>query len=185
MTFPLDLSQYRSTTAFKTKVRRTLWRTIESTVFRFSPSKAFGWRRFWLRIFGARLSSSSYVYPTSKIWDPKMLEMGIHSSIASHVDCYCIVPITIGNHCTISQGAFLCTGTHDISVYNMPLVTKPIVIRDGAWVCARAFVGPGVVIAEGCVVAACAVVVRDTEPWTVVGGNPAVYLKNREIGARQ
>jgi len=136
-----------------------------------------------LRLFGAKLTTTSYVYPTTQIWDPKMLEMGEHSAMASHVECYCIDRIIIGNHCTISQEAFLCTGTHDVSAYNMPLIVKPIYIHDGAWICARAYVGPGIVIGEGSVVAACGVVVRDTEPWTIVGGNPAAFIKKRLVTA--
>jgi acetyltransferase-like isoleucine patch superfamily enzyme len=40
---------------------------------------------------------------------------------------------------------------------------------------------PGVTIGEGAVVAAGSVVVKDVEPWTVVGGNPAKVIKKREI----
>ena len=40
---------------------------------------------------------------------------------------------------------------------------------------------PGVTIGEGAVVAAGAVVTKDVEPFTVVGGNPAKFIKNREM----
>jgi len=63
----------------------------------------------------------------------------------------------------------------------MPLVTAPIVINDGAWVCADAFIGPGVTIGEGAVVGARAVVMKDVDPWTVVAGNPAQFIKKREL----
>ena len=48
---------------------------------------------------------------------------------------------------------------------------------------ARAFVGPGVAIGEGAVVGACAVVIKDIEPWTVVAGNPAKFINRRELKA--
>lgn len=63
----------------------------------------------------------------------------------------------------------------------MELTHKPIVIASQAWVAARAFVGPGVTVGEGAVVGACAVVMKDVEPWTVVAGNPAKFIKRREI----
>ena len=110
-----------------------------------------------------------------------MLSMGEYSVLAENVDCYCIAPISIGAHCTVSQGAFLCTGSHDISSPTMRLLCSPIKICDNAWVCARAYVGPGVTVSEGAVVAACGVAVKDIPPWTVVGGNPARQIKIRQI----
>jgi len=61
------------------------------------------------------------------------------------------------------------------------LTHAPIRIEDGAWVCARAFVGPGVMIGKGAVVAACAVVSKDVAAWNVVVGNPATFKKLRRI----
>jgi putative colanic acid biosynthesis acetyltransferase WcaF len=63
----------------------------------------------------------------------------------------------------------------------MELTNKPIVIGPQAWVAARAFISPGVTVGEGAVVGACAVVTKDVEPWTVVAGNPAKFIKKREI----
>jgi putative colanic acid biosynthesis acetyltransferase WcaF len=61
----------------------------------------------------------------------------------------------------------------------MPLTTAPIVIGDWAWVCADVFVGPGVTIGPGAVVGARSSVYKDVAPWTVVGGNPAKFIKKR------
>ena len=61
----------------------------------------------------------------------------------------------------------------------LPLKIAPITIGDRAWVAADAFVGMGVTIGEGAVVGARAAVFKDVEPWTVVGGNPAKFIKKR------
>ena len=61
------------------------------------------------------------------------------------------------------------------------LVTAPITICDGVWIGARAIILPGVTIGEGAVVAAGAVVTKDVEPFTVVGGNPAKFIKHRNF----
>ena len=81
----------------------------------------------------------------------------------------------------VSDGAFLCTASHDIRSQVFELQTKPVVVGDCAWICARATVLPGVTIGEGSVVAAGALVTKDTEPWTVVGGNPAKAIGKRQI----
>ena len=54
-------------------------------------------------------------------------------------------------------------------------------IGDRAWVCAEVFVGQGATVGEGAVCAARAVVIKDVEPWTMVGGNPAKFIKKRKI----
>lgn len=90
----------------------------------------------------------------------------------------------LGNKVTISQYAYLCTASHDISILEKPLTAKPITIESYAWVCARAFITPGVNIGQGAVVAACGVVLKDIERWKVVGGNPAKVMKDRVISEK-
>ena len=107
--------------------------------------------------------------------------MEAYSCLADGVECYNVAPVTIGAHSTISQGAFLCTASHDITDPCHQLVTAPIVIEDQVWVGARAFIGMGVVVRQGAVVGATASVYKNVEPWTVVGGNPARFIKKREI----
>ena len=63
----------------------------------------------------------------------------------------------------------------------MPLTTAPIVIESQVWVCAAAFVAPGVTVGEGAVVGARACVIKDVEPWTVVSGNPAIFIRQRKV----
>ena len=134
-----------------------------------------------LRLFGAKLTSSSVVYSSVRIYMPWHLEMGVHSCLADDVDCYNVAPVKIGDHTTVSQKAYLCTASHDITKGNLPLITAPIVIEDQVWVAADAFVGMGVTIGQGAVVGARACVYKDVEAWTVVGGNPARELKKRVL----
>ena len=107
--------------------------------------------------------------------------MGEYSCLSHFVDCYCVAPIKIGAHATVSQYSYLCTASHDIEDPQMPLVTAPITIGEGAWVTAGVFIGPGVTIGEGAVVGARSVVLKDVEAWTVVAGNPAKFIKNRQL----
>jgi len=107
--------------------------------------------------------------------------MGPHSCLANDVDCYCVAPIELGAFALVSQYSYLCAATHDYQNPEFPLIPKPIVIRDRAWIAAGAFIGPGVEIGEGAVCGARSVVIRDVEPWTVCAGNPAKPIKRRRM----
>ena len=107
--------------------------------------------------------------------------MGAHSCIGPAVDCYNVAKIEIGAFATVSQYTYLCGATHDYRSLAMPLVPKPIVIGERAWVAAGAFIGPGVTIGPGAVIGARSCVTRDVPAWTVVAGNPARFLKERVL----
>ncbi|MBB3206299.1 putative colanic acid biosynthesis acetyltransferase WcaF [Rhodopirellula rubra] len=134
-----------------------------------------------LRSFGASIGANARISPSARVWAPWNLTVGEEASIAHNVDCYCVAPISIGAHATVSQYAHLCSASHDISDPHMSLTMLPISIADQAWVCAGAFIGPGVDIGAGAVVGAHAVVTRSVDEWTVVAGNPARPLKRREL----
>ncbi len=112
---------------------------------------------------------------------PWRLKMGEKSSLGDGAWAYCLDHITIGKNCCIGEDVRLLTGSHDVASPRFDLVTKPIVIQDNVWVATGAIILPGVTIGEGAVVAAGAVVTKDVEPWTVVGGNPAKFIKKREL----
>lgn len=175
----IDIAGYSTRFSLGNKLRRLVWNGVWLLAFRTSPRPLFAWRRFLLRCFGAKVGQRANVYPTTKIWGPWNLELGDYACLGPDVDCYTMDRIFVGANATVSQYAFLCTGTHDITDPHMGLVTSPIVIENGAWVCARAFVGPGVTVGEGAVVGACAAVFKNVEPWAVVGGNPAKFIKKR------
>lgn len=140
-----------------------------------------GWKLFLLRLFGAKVHSRSVVYSSARIYMPWNLEMHEYSCLAPQVDCYNVAKITIGAHATISQKTYLCAASHDVTKANYPLITAPIIIEDQAWVGTDAFVGPGVTVGQGGVVGAKAAVFKDVDPWTIVGGNPAKFIKKRVI----
>lgn len=63
----------------------------------------------------------------------------------------------------------------------MPLVYSPITIGAQAWVAAGCFIAPGVSVGEGAVVGAYSVVTKDVPAWTVVAGNPARFIRMRQL----
>jgi putative colanic acid biosynthesis acetyltransferase WcaF len=139
------------------------------------------WKRILLQLFGAKMAPTAAVYSSTKVYYPPYLTMDEYACLAPDVDCYNVAPIRIGKYVTVSQGTMLCTASHDISSSKHELITAPIIIEDQAWVGAQAFVGMGVTVGKGAVVGARAAVFRNVEPWTIVGGNPAKFIKTRII----
>ena len=164
--------------------KRALWEWVQRTAIRFSPRRAYAWRRFWLRRFGAVISSSCGTRPTTRIVHPWLLKMGSYSIIADNVTIYNLGQVSIGDHTMVSQDVYVCAGTHDYRQADLPLVRSKVSIGDGVWVCAGAFIGPGVEVGDNSVVAARACVTRDVEVGVVVGGNPARVIKAR-VGTGQ
>lgn len=178
----VDLSNYNFSFSLRNKVGRLTWNVVYWTLFRpFNLVLFKRWRTFVLRTFGAKIGKNAHIYASARIWAPWNLQIGEFSSIGPGVDCYNQGKITVGNHCTISQKSYLCASTHDFTISNFPLVLRPIEIKDQVWIAADAFVGPGVMIGEGAVVGARAAVFRNVMSWTVVGGNPASFIKKRQL----
>lgn len=173
--------KHKSSHSLRNKLVRGVWAVVYQLLFRPSPRVCHGWRRLLLRAFGARMGKNAIVYPTAKIWIPMNLEIGESSCVGPDVDCYCVDRIVIGKHCVISQYSYLCTASHDHRSTSFDLVTAPIHICDQAWVAADVFIGPAVTVGEGAVVGARTSVFKSVKPWTIVGGNPARFIKIREL----
>lgn len=163
------------------RLRRVLWGTAYCLLFRPSPRPFHSWRSFLLRFFGAKMGRGCHIYPKAVIWAPWNLIVEDEGSAADGVTLYSMASITIGKRAVVSQGAHLCTGTHDYLDPTFRLYAKPIVIGGEAWVCAEVFVGPGVTIGEGTVVGARSVVTRDMPAWTVCAGHPCAPIRPRAI----
>jgi putative colanic acid biosynthesis acetyltransferase WcaF len=163
------------------KLGRVLWAIVWALLFRPSPIIMLGWRRMLLRLFGARIGKGAKIMPSTKIWAPWNLTMSEEACLSHNVDCYCVAPVSIGAHATVSQYSFLCTATHDVQDPHMRLVTAPIVIGDGAWVAADVFVAPGITIEEGAVVGVRSSVFKDMPAWTICAGQPCRPIRKREL----
>lgn len=174
----MNLSEYKEEKPHY--LRRIVWTVVNATLFRILVGRQLRMaRNIILRAFGAQIPLRSLVYSTCKIWAPWNLKIGHYSCIGPHTQIYNKAPVVIGDNTVISQGTFLCTASHNITDPCHSLITAPIVVKDRAWVAADVFVGMGVTIGEGAVVGARAAVFKDVEDYTVVGGNPARFIKKR------
>jgi len=130
-----------------------------------------------LRLFGARVGVGVVIRGRVNITFPWKLEIGDHVWIGDETLILSLAEVKIGSSVCLSQRAFLCTGSHDHTKAAFNLTTKPIVIEDGCWVGAQAFIGPGVTLKQNTVCAAGAVVVKDAGPDELIGGNPAKLIR--------
>ncbi|MCD8061367.1 MAG: putative colanic acid biosynthesis acetyltransferase [Akkermansiaceae bacterium] len=177
-----DIPSYQTHFPLKNKLARLAWQVVYALLFRpCIPHFLNGWRIFLLRCFGAKIGKGSVVYAQSRIWAPWNLAIGHKTCIGPGAELYNPAPFTIGNNVTISQKSYLCGGSHDISRLNKPFLCAPITIDDHVWICAASFIKMGIHLHKGCIVGATSSVFKDVEEWTVVGGNPARYLKDRVL----
>lgn len=173
-------SAYVSPWSLGVRVKVLLWEICWGLFCGWTPKPFNAWRLFWLRCFGARIEGAPFVHGRASIIRPWNLALRRRSCIGDGAVAYCLDRIELGEGSTIAQGAYLCTGTHAFDLPHTPLKTAPILVGAHAFVGLRAIVLPGVHVGAGCVVGAGAVLTRDSEPWSIYGGNPA-----RRIGTRR
>lgn len=166
--------------SLQNRLGRLLWSVVYILAFRPTPRMLHGWRNLVLRLFGAQIGRHVHIHATVKIWAPWNLEVGNFVGIGDGVNLYCMDRIVIRDYAVVSQGAHLCAGSHDFNRANFQLITAPIVIGARAWICADAFVGMGVTIAEGVVLGARSLAAKSvSQPWSVWAGMPAKKIGDR------
>ena len=144
-----------------------------------SPRPCHGWRSLCLRLWGARIGAGCRIYPGAIIWAPWNLECAENACVASGAELHNPAPIRLGARTVVSQGAFICTASHDYTKASFPLVARAITVGADAWIGARAIVLPGCEIGEGSVIGAGSVVTRATPAWSVCAGNPCRVVRER------
>lgn len=162
-------------------VARLLWVGTQATVWRLAWRRLYVLRSGLLKLFGAEASWKVAVSGSCRILRPWDIRLGEYCSIGPGVTIYNLGRFSLGERSIISQDVYICGGTHDYTDPRYPLIRRAIEVGNDVWICAGAFIGPGVRIGDGAVVGAKAVVVGNVAPWTVVAGNPAKFIKRREL----
>ena len=117
------------------------------------------------------------IKPGVNIKYPWHLTIGDNSWIGENVWIDNLADVRIGQNCCISQGAMLLCGNHDYMKAGFDLLTGEIVLKDGAWVGAKAVVCPGVTMGAGSVLTVGSVATKDLIEDGIYQGNPAVLKK--------
>lgn len=135
---------------------------------------------FLLRLFGAKIGKDVRIKPGIYVHHPWKLTIGDHSWLA---ECRIenLAEVIIGANACVSQKAMLLTGNHDYKSVGFDLITKPIVLEEGAWIGANATVCPGITVKSHAVLTVGSIATKDLGPYSIYQGNPAVKVKDRVI----
>ena len=159
---------------------RALWYGVSLIVFQSGWVPLYGIKRWLLRRFGAQVGKGVVIKPHVRIKFPWRFRVGDHCWIGEDVWIDNLASVHLANDVCLSQGAYLCTGSHDHRRVTFDLIVKPIVVESGAWIGARAIVLLGVTIRRGAVVAAGSVVTRDVSSGVIAGGSPCRAIGDRD-----
>lgn len=176
-----DLRQFRLPARFRGRsaVVVQLWWLVQATLFRGSPQVFYGWRRWLLRLFGAKLGRGVLLRPTVEITYPWKLTVGDYSWVGDGAVLYTLGEIHIGAHSVVSQRSYICTGSHKPESPSFDIFAVPVRIGSECWIASDVFVAPGVSIGDGAVVGARSTVFDDLPPGMICYGNPARPVRAR------
>ena len=161
-----------------------LWWLVQASLFKGSPQFAYGFRRWLLRCFGAKVGQGVVIRPSVTITYPWKVSIGDHAWIGDDVVLYSLGEIEIGAHAVVSQSSYLCTGDHDYTQVDFPICSRKITIGPEAWLASDVFVAPGVTIGQGAVIGARSSVFSDMPAGMVCFGYPCRPVKPRAISAK-
>jgi putative colanic acid biosynthesis acetyltransferase WcaF len=177
------MDQFRVPPGFRGRsaVYTQLWWIVQSTLFGISPQALYGWRRWLLRSFGAKIGKGVFLRPSVRVTYPWKLTVGDYCHIGDEVVLYTLGEIEIGDCAVVSQRSYICTGSHDYTSRTFDIYAKKIVIESEAWVASDVFVAPGVRIGCGAVVGARSSVFTDVHPGVIYVGSPARFVGERTM----
>lgn len=163
------------------KFRYAFWLLISNIFFLSNIPYPNTIKVFILKCFGCKIGKKVVIKPWVKIKFPWMLTIGDSVWLGESVWIDNISNVVIGNNVCISQGSLLITGNHDYSSEKFELISKPIIIEDGVWVCAKTILTGGITIHSHTVLAINSLASKDLEPYSIYSGNPAIFIKKRKI----
>lgn len=164
------------------RVAMLAWEVCWAFFCAWTPKPLNRWRLLWLKLFGARIDGVPFVHQRARIQIPWNVTLHDRSCLGDRANLYSLGEIEIGVRAIVAQEAYLCTGSHDLTVAHLPLQVAKITIGDDAFVGARAFVLPGISLGREAIVGACSVVTRNVPPRTLVAGNPARVIREVRRG---
>lgn len=154
------------------KAKEMLWYLVKVLFFLTALPYPSRFKIWLLRRFGAKVGTGVVIKPRVNIHFPWKLVIGDHVWIGEEAFLLNFEILSIGNNVCISQRSFLCGGNHDFRKPAMPYRNGPITLKDGCWVGAYCFIGPGVTIGEDTVITVGSVITGDQGQAMVVTQPP-------------
>lgn len=167
------------------KIKSILKNLIEYGAFWVGLFPSHYFRLFYYRaIMGMKIGKYSSIHRGAQIRNGKGITIGDNCVIGEYILLDGRNIIQIGNNVNISSNVSIYTMQHD---YNDPYFSAcggKVIIGNNAWISSDSTILPNVNIGEGAVVGARSLVTKDVNEYTLVGGVPARYLKDRNRDIR-
>lgn len=176
-----NLNEFKLPKNFRGKSRLVVqtWWLVQALLFKTSPQIFYSWRRFLLRLFGAKIGKNVLIRPSTTITYPWKVSIGDFSWIGDDVVLYSLGEIEIGKNVVISQKSYLCSASHDYTKSDFPIFSKKIIINDQSWLATDVYIAPGVTVGEATVIGARSSVFKNLPARKICVGSPAEILKDR------
>ena len=143
------------------------------------PSHHF--RRFFYRLAGMKIGKGSTIHMGARFYDPRNIQIGNDSIIGEEAILDGRDKLIIGDHVDIASEVMIYNSEHDVQSSDFHAKTAPVEISDYVFIGPRAIILPGVKLGRGAVVGAGAVVTKDVQEFSIVGGVPAQKIGERKI----
>lgn len=127
-------------------------------------------------LFLGNIGEKSRVMPPVNVVRGNKVKIGRNVVIMNNSLFMAAGGITIDDDVMVAANAQLISNNHDLYDHQV-LTCKPVHLKRNCWIGAGATILPGVTVGENAVVAAGAVVTKNVEPNTIVGGNPAKIIR--------
>lgn len=134
---------------------------------------------FYKKIVGLRIGKDSTISMHCKFSTFSNILIKNNTAINQEVYLDGRGKLIIGRNVNVGRSVCVYTAEHDLSSPDFKYIEKSVEIGDNVWIASNVVIIPGVKIGEGAVIAAGAVVTKNVKAYTVVGGSPAKYIKNR------
>lgn len=136
-------------------------------------------RRFFYRLAGIKIGKGSAIHTGARFYNPGNISIGEDSIVGERAVLDGRDVLKIGDHVDIASEVMIYNAEHDVQSEDFGAVKAPVVIEDYVFIGPRAIILPGVRIGKGAVVGAGAVVTKDVDEYSIVGGVPAKVISER------
>ncbi len=167
----------------KNRLVRMAWYCVNATLINTYHLPSSSFKKFWLRLFGAKIGKGVVIKPKVNIKYPWKLAIGDYTWIGEKVWIDNLEQVAIGKNCCLSQEAMILCGNHNFKKSSFDLIAKPVTLKDGAWLGAKSVACPGVTIEKNAILSVGSIATTDLQENSIYQGNPAIKIKERKIEA--